>query len=128
MASCAIWVSVIVVVVMVILSGARGRFHARHFRQSSQMPVGPTELGGEKRLDEIPGDGWPDRPPAHAENVEVIVLDALLRGEMVVDERCADAGNLVGADRGADPLPQIATPRCTCPATTASARGTTKSG
>ena len=32
----------------------------------------------------------------------MIVLDALLRGEMVVDERRADACDLVGADRGAN--------------------------
>ena len=43
-----------------------------------------------------------DGPAAHAEDVHVIVLDALLRREMVVDERRADARNLVGADRGAD--------------------------
>ncbi len=66
------------------------------------MPVGLTELGAEERLDEIPGDGGPDRPSAHAEDVEVIVLDALLRGEVVVDERRADARDLVGADRRAD--------------------------
>ena len=66
------------------------------------MPLGLAELGGEERLDEIPGDGGSDRPSAHAEDVEVIVLDALLRGEMVVDERRADAGDLVGADRRAD--------------------------
>ena len=77
-------------------------FHARHFPQSPQVPVGLTELGVEERLDEIPGDGGPDRPSAHAEDVEVIVLDTLLRGEVVVDERRADAGDLVGADRRAN--------------------------
>ena len=66
------------------------------------MPVGLTELGVEKSLDEVPGDGRPDRPSAHAEDVEVIVLDALLRGEVVVDERRVDAGDLVGADRRAN--------------------------
>ena len=53
-------------------------FHARHFRQAPQVPVGLTELGGEERLHEIPGDGRPDGPSAHAQDVEVIVLDALL--------------------------------------------------
>ena len=66
------------------------------------MPFGLTELGGEKRLHEIPGDGGPDRSSAHAQDVEVIVLDALLRGEVIVDERRADAGDLVGADRRAN--------------------------
>ena len=77
------------------------RFHARHFRQAPQVPVGLTELGGEERLHEIPGDGRPDGPSAHAQDVEVIVLDALLRGKVVVDEGSADTGDFVGADRRA---------------------------
>ena len=65
------------------------------------MPVGLTELGGEERLDEIPGDSRPDRPSADTQDVEVIVLDALLRGKVVVDEGGADTGDFVGADRRA---------------------------
>ena len=82
----------------------------------------------EERLDQVPGDGRPDGPSAHAEDVEVIVFHPLLRGEVVVHERRPDAGDLVRADRLPTPLPQIATPRVTCPDTTASASGTTKSG
>ena len=82
-----------------------GRFHAGDFCQAPQVPVGLTEFGGEEGLDEIPGDGRPDGPATHAEDVEVIVLDALLGGEMVVDEGGADTGDLVGADRRADTAP-----------------------
>jgi hypothetical protein len=86
----------------VALSSVEGRrFHARHFSQPPQMTLGPTEFGTEKRLDEIPRHGRPDRPSAHAQDVEVVVLDALLRGEVVVNERRADACDLVGADRRA---------------------------
>ena len=56
----------------------------------------------EIRLDEIPGDFGSDRPAAHAEHVHVVILHALLRREVVVDERGADARDLVGADRRAD--------------------------
>ena len=73
-----------------------GRFHAR---QAPQVPVGLIELGAEERLHEIPGDGRPDGPSAHAQYVEVIVLDASLGGEVVVDEGGADTGDFVGADR-----------------------------
>jgi hypothetical protein len=49
------------------------------------MPRGLTKFGCEKRLNEIPGDGWSDSPAAHTKNVHVIVLDALPCGKMVVN-------------------------------------------
>ena len=58
--------------------------------------------GGEISLDEIPGDFGSDSAPAHAEHVHVVILHALLRREVVVDERGADARDLVDADRRAD--------------------------
>ena len=92
------------------------------------MAFGLTVLRGQERLHEIPCHGGPDGASAHAEHVEVIVLDPLLRGEVVVDERRADPRDLVAQTDAPTPLPQIATPRSTSPATTASASGTTKSG
>ena len=44
-----------------------------------------TKLGGEKRLDQIPGHGWSHSPAAHAENIHVIVLDTLPCRKMVVN-------------------------------------------
>jgi hypothetical protein len=44
-----------------------------------------TELGREKRLDEIPGDSWAYGPTTHTKNVHVIVLDTLPCRKMVVD-------------------------------------------
>ena len=92
------------------------------------MPLGLTELGGEKGLDEIPGDGGSDRPSAHAQDVEVIVLDALLRREVVVDERRADARDLVGADRRADAAAADRHAALDPSGNHGLARGTTKSG
>jgi len=66
------------------------------------MPIRLAELGGEECLDEIPCDCRTDRPPTQAEDVEVIVLDPLLRGERVVNQSCADPWNLIDADRYAD--------------------------
>jgi len=65
------------------------------------VPLGLAELGGQKSLGEVPGDGRPHRPAAHAEDVHVVVLDPLLGGEMVVHQRGAHAWHLIGADRGA---------------------------
>jgi hypothetical protein len=44
-----------------------------------------TELGCEKRLNEIPGDGWSHGPAAHTKDVHVIVFDPLSGREVVVD-------------------------------------------
>ena len=66
------------------------------------MALGLAELGGQERLHEVPGHRGADGAAAHAEDVHVIVLDALPRREMVVDETGADAGHFVGADRRAD--------------------------
>ena len=66
------------------------------------MSLGLAELGCQKRLDKVPGHGWSNGPAAHTKDVHVIVLDTLPRGEMVVDQRRADALNFVGAHRRAD--------------------------
>jgi hypothetical protein len=66
------------------------------------MSFGLTVLGGQKRLDEVPGHRRPDCPATHAENIHVIVLDPLPSREMIMDQRGTDAGDLVGADGCAD--------------------------
>ena len=39
-----------------------------------------TKLGFEKRLDQVPGDGWSHSPAAHTKNIHVIVLHPLTGG------------------------------------------------
>src|SRR5215831_5246924 len=62
----------------------------------------PAELRGEKRLDEVPGYFRANRASAHTDDLHIIVLDALLGREMIVDETGVNAFNLVGAHRRAD--------------------------
>jgi hypothetical protein len=57
------------------------------------VPLGLAELGGQKRLDEIPGHRRSHGSSAHAKDVHVIVLDALLGREMVVDKSTVVGGN-----------------------------------
>jgi hypothetical protein len=66
------------------------------------MPLGLAEPGSQKCLDQVPGYGRSHGPAAHANDVHVIVLDALPSREMVVHQPSADARNLVGANRRAD--------------------------
>src|SRR6516165_2867351 len=74
-------------------------FQGRHLAQPAQMSVGLTEFGGQKGLDQVPSHRWSDCPTTHANNVHVIILDPLPRREVIVDQRRAHAGNLVGTYR-----------------------------
>src|SRR5882757_4985489 len=74
-------------------------FQGSHLAQPAQMSFGLTEPGSQKGLDEIPSHSRSHRSATHAEDVHVIVFDALPGREMIVDQRGADAGNLVGTDR-----------------------------
>lgn len=66
------------------------------------MAGGVTKLTGEKGLNQVPGDGGAGGAAADADEVHVVVLDALLGGKMIVDEAGADAMDFVGANAGAD--------------------------
>src|SRR5262245_5580534 len=85
--------------------GGAGRwcFQRGHLAQATQVPLGSTELGPEERLNQVPGHRRALGPAAETQNVHVIVLDSLPSGKVVVDQRRADAGNLVGTDGSADP-------------------------
>jgi len=66
------------------------------------MPLGATEVRGEEGLHEVPRDLGSDRPAPHAQDVHVVVLDALACREVIVHQRGADAAHLVRAYRRAD--------------------------
>ena len=65
------------------------------------MPVLAAEAGAEERPHDLGGDLNADYPSAHAEDVDLVVLEALVRGVRVVDRRGPDAGDL--ARRDGDP-------------------------
>jgi hypothetical protein len=92
------------------------------------MPRRLAELCREERLDEVPRNGGSFGSAAKAEDVHVIVFDPLLGREVIVDQRGADARDLVRTDRGSEPLPQIAMPLWILPAATARPSGITNSG
>src|SRR2546422_1432755 len=56
----------------------------RHFSQTAQVTLGLTELGPQKRLDEVPGRDPANDTPTHTDNVHVVVLDPLPGREVVV--------------------------------------------
>src|SRR5262245_16309455 len=76
--------------------------HCSHLAQSAQMTRGLAELRGQERPHQIPRHFGPYCTSSHAEDIHVIILDALLGGEMIVDETGANAFHFVGAYRRAD--------------------------
>ena len=66
------------------------------------MTLGLAELGRQERLDKVPSQERPDGPGSHADNVHVVVLDALSGGKVVFHQRGTDSAYLVCAYRGAN--------------------------
>ena len=92
------------------------------------MPFGAAEFAGEECLDNLPGSLHSDNSAAQADHVHVVVFNALMRGKMIGDQGRPRPLILLMAMQAPTPLPHIATPRSTVPATTARARGIAKSG
>src|SRR5262245_51195078 len=62
------------------------------------MAFGVTCLRRQKGLDQIPGGFRSDNAPAEANDVHVIILNALPRRKVIEDEACSYSMNFVGAD------------------------------
>src|SRR6185295_5136944 len=77
-------------------------FQRGDLAQPSQVSVGLSEFGGEKSLDQIPRQFRAFDAPTQTDDVEVVVLDALLRRKMILNQASADAVDLVRANRSAD--------------------------
>src|SRR5215475_14752384 len=78
------------------------RLQRSHFPQPAQVSFGLTVLSRQERLYKVPSHSRPHGPAAHAKDVHVIVLDPLLGGEVIVNERGANTPNFVGAHRRAN--------------------------
>ena len=63
------------------------------------------ELRREPRLDDVAQEAVAEQPPAEHENVRVVVKARHARRRYVVDQRRANAGELVRGDRHADARP-----------------------
>src|SRR5436305_14253959 len=78
-------------------------FHGFHFSQPLDITLAAVESCPEERVREVGGEARADHLAAEAEDVHVVVLDALMRRVDVVADRRADAAHLRRGDRGADP-------------------------
>jgi hypothetical protein len=71
-----------------------------HFVDSSLVTNGSAEPGFQKSLDQFPRECGPDHLSAQTKDIHVVVFNALVSREHVMDEACAHTGNFVGADGG----------------------------
>ncbi len=81
-----------------------------------------------KYLNQFPRIGGAEDLTAKTNQVEVVVLDALVRGKGFMDQAGADPWDLVRGDADSDSAPQMATPRSILPSAMARAKGIAKSG
>ena len=65
-------------------------FELRHFCQTAAMAFGTAEVRGEKGLHQLPRERVTDDEAAQADQVEVVVLDALMRGKRFIDQAGAN--------------------------------------
>jgi hypothetical protein len=73
-------------------------FQRLHFLDSALMPNRTAEASLQKRLNQFPSQRRPNYLTAEGKNVHVVVFNALVSGEDIVNEPRAHASNLVGAD------------------------------
>jgi hypothetical protein len=66
------------------------------------VTLGMAELGSEESLHKVPRDGGADSPTTHANDIHIVVFDSLHGSEVIVNDRCANAWNLVRTHRGAN--------------------------
>src|SRR5579864_3673511 len=94
-----------VIVLFIVSSSLRtlsARIHVGELGDPAAEFLRRRELGVEIGRDQVLGEPGADDLRADAHDVDVVVLDALVRRMHVVAHRGADALHLVGADRGTD--------------------------
>ena len=92
------------------------------------MTLRAAETRGEKGLHQLPSERVADDEAAEADQVQIVVLDALVRGKVFMDQAGAHARHFVGGDGGAHAAATNGYAAIHLSAATARASGTTKSG
>src|SRR3954462_11457668 len=80
-------------------------FHLCDLQQPRHIALAAVECCVQKRRDQLARKRRADDLGAETEDVHVVVLHALMGAVAVVADRCADARELAGGDRGADTGP-----------------------
>ncbi len=63
------------------------------------MTLGSAESCGKESLNQFPGKGLADHEATKTDQIEIVVLNPLVRRKCLVNQTRTDAGNFVGHDR-----------------------------
>jgi hypothetical protein len=69
-----------------------------HFLHPALVALRAAEASFEKCLNQLPGQCWPYHLSAERKDIHVVVLNALVSGEDIMDEPSAYTSNFIGAD------------------------------
>jgi hypothetical protein len=72
------------------------------FRQAALVAWSAAEVSGQKGLDQFPGERRPDHSLTQAKNVHIVIFDALVGGENIMDKPGTHPGNFVRGDGCSD--------------------------
>jgi hypothetical protein len=75
-------------------------FERCYFRQTAPIPLFTAEARGEKSLQQFPRIGEADDLTPETDQVQIIILDPLMRGERLMYQAGTDSWNLVGSNTG----------------------------
>ena len=78
-------------------------FEFRHFSQTTTKALRADEPRGEKCLHQFPGEGMTDHEAAKTDQVQIVVLDALMRRKVFVNQAGPNPRHFVRADRCTNP-------------------------
>jgi hypothetical protein len=93
------------------------------FRKAAVVAQSAAEASVQKCLDQFQGERSLNHFPTQSKDVLIVILDALMCGEHIMDEPARPPGTLCAAMDAPTPLPQSANPRSTSRAATALAKG-----
>src|SRR6266536_5577095 len=81
------------------------RLERAYLRDAPRVPLLAVEPRRQERIGDLERERFPHDPRTEREDVHRVVLDALVRGVMVVAQPGENAGDLVGGGRHADAAP-----------------------
>jgi len=69
-----------------------------HFCQTALVALGAAEMSGKTSLDQFQSESGSDHFSTQTKDIHVVIFDALMGGENIMDEPSTDAGDFVRSD------------------------------
>ena len=99
-----------------------------YFSHSALVACGAAEMSGQKGLDQFPGERRPDHFSSQTKDIHVVIFDALVGGENIMNKPSTHTMDFVRGDGCTLAAAAKRDSALTFPAATALAKGIMKSG